>query len=815
MPTFLQDLRLSLRSLLRQPLFTGMAAALLALGIGASTVIFSVVYALLLRPLPYPDPGALVHIGMRDPAFPNEGAFAGLAPEVLDHLKHDPDTGLSCVTAFGYDYANLTGVPTPAQLTVGLVTTDYFRVFGVPAARGRWFDDADGRAGAPATVMVSDHLWRTQFHADEGLVGKTIILDDKPRTVVGIMGATFKDINTGGEAWLPLKEGSAELAPGTSRRYITTGRLARADTESRQTLAVYLATLSGRLAQSSPARYQDWRLEAHPLAGNILIGPAAVHALWLLLGAVGCVGLVTCANVANLQLVRAAARRRETGVRLALGASRARIMRDALTESLLLAAAGAGLGVLLAAWGVDAVSALLPEGYSPLQDSIGLNRTVLGFSTGVAGLAGVLTGIFPAWSAGRQDPAGALTVSAGRGATEGAAGSRVRAGLVVAEIALALVLLAGAGLMGRSLLAALRTDPGVRLDGTLVVNLSLSPTRYPDRVARREFYRRTLASVEAVPGVAGTALTDTALFSWYDAFRFLLPGQNADDPAVRRQTATDDAINPGGFAALGIPLRRGRIFDEGDTATSPRVVIVNEEFVRRFLPEGEPLGRRITTVDQTSAEFEVVGVVGSVRRTGLGEDAPAAAYFPYLQRPSAYAALYVRTADGIDAASLTHAVEAAIWRVDADQAIGSVSTLERAASASMSYPKLYAGLFGSFAALTLVLAALGIYGTVAYSVGLRTREIGIRMALGAQQADVLRLVLGQGARLAAAGLALGIGTTLALSHLMTALLYGIKPTDPLTLVAVALLLVGVSMLASWLPARKAARIDQLRALREE
>ena len=245
------------------------------------------------------------------------------------------------------------------------------------------------------------------------------------------------------------------------------------------------------------------------------------------------------------------------------------------------------------------------------------------------------------------------------------------------------------------------------------------------------------------------------------------------------------------------------------------MVIVNEEFVRRFLPEGEPLGRRITTVDRTSAEFEVVGVVGNVRRTRLNEDAPAAAYFPYLQRPSAYAALYVHAAGGIDAASLTHAVEEAIWRVDADQAIGSVDTLEHAASASVSYPKLYAGLFGGFAALTLALAALGIYGTVAYSVGLRTREIGIRMALGAQGADVLRLVLGQGVKLAAAGLVLGLGTTLALSHLLTTLLYGIKPTDPSTLAAVAALLVGVSLLASWLPARKAARIDPLRALREE
>ena len=433
----------------------------------------------------------------------------------------------------------------------------------------------------------------------------------------------------------------------------------------------------------------------------------------------------------------------------------------------------------------------------------------------MATLAGVLPGRLPAGAAARQDPAGSLTVSAGRGASEGPGGTRVRAALVVAEIALALVLLAGAGLMGRSLLASLQRDIGVRLDRTQSATLSLSTTRYPDRPTRTEFYRRVLEQIRAVPGVEGTALTDTFLFSWYDAFYFLRPGQSADDPAARQQDAAEDSVSPETFRTLGIPLRQGRLFEERDNGGAPTVMLVNEAFAKKFLPDGDPVGRHLLSKGKEHTDYEIIGVVGDVRRDGPNADAPAAVYFCYLQRPSYYAALYVRAAVGLDPESLTKPVKEAIWRVDADQPIGKVQTLAAGVHDSMAYARLYTVLFAVFAGLTLGLAALGIYGTIAYSVGLRTREIGIRMALGAQRGDVLRLVLRQGVWLVTLGLVLGLGAALGLAHLMTSLLYGVKPTDPATLAAVAALLGGASLLASWLPARKATRIDPLRALREE
>ncbi len=809
----LNDLLTGWRSLRRSPLFTCTAAGSLALGIGACTVIFSVVYTLLLRPLPYPHPSELIHVGLGNPMYGEGQAMGGLPAPTLKQLRADPKADFSALGGFNYDYTNLTGVPTPAQLLVGQATVDYLRVFGVPARLGRIFEPTDCLASSPPTVVLSDAVWRAQFGAAEDIVGRTVTLADQPRTVIGVMPHGFKDSSTGCDLWIPTAEDGPQMSASNPQRFVTIGRLP-GDAARVSAVNALLATLSANLAQTDPANFQGWHLEMHPMRSVVMDG-GTTHALWLLFGAVGCVLLVTCANVANLQLVRAGARRREVGVRLALGASRARILRLCLAESLVLSLLGGCLGVLAAAWGVDAVVALLPAGSSPFQDEISLSLPVSGFSLGLVALTGVITGLLPAWIASRQNPAGSLNTS-GRGASEGRGGSRLRSTLVVAEIALALVLLVGAGLMTRSFLATLRTSAGFRTDHTLMLNVSVPETRYKDADHRREYLRRLLDATAAVPGVTGSALSTTEPFNWLIDMRFLLPGQSKDAPDTLRQTAAYDAVNPAYFATLGVPVLQGRAFDDRDQATAPPVVIVNAAFVRRFFPDGAALGRKISLVgSRDPAPLEIVGVAGDVRRNGLEKEAPPQLYTCYLQRPQTYCTLYVRSADRLNVESLTKSVQAAVWQVDPDQPIGKISTLAQAVSGSVAPARLYLVLFGGFAAMALLLAVLGIYGTVAYSVSQRTRELGIRLSLGAQREDILRLVLGQGMRLIAVGLAIGLAASTGLGRFLTTLLYGVKPTDPATLAAVALLLGAAALLASYLPARRAMLIDPLTALRDE
>ena len=810
---FFQDLKFSLRSFARQPVFTVTAVCSLALGIGACVIIYSVVYAVLLKPLPYARPEQLVHVNMTNPAVGDESAN-GMAPMTVADLLARPDTGLSMLGGQTYDYCNLTGVDRPCQLTVGLVTEQYLGVFGVAPSLGRLFGKQDFRADAAPTVILGDKLWRTQFHADPGLVGQTIHIDDRPRTVVGIMPARFKDPYNVGQLWLPIQANNPMASAPGSRALDGVGRLHEATAANLRRTRAALDTAAANLAVTDPTDYKGWRLIAEPLGGALLAGRAQQHALWLLLGGVGCVLLVTCANVANLQLARASARRREWGVRMALGASRMRLMRQLLAESALLAGVGGALGVLLAAWGIDAVRALLPAGFTR-QEEIALDLPVLGFSVVLAALVGAASGVLPAWFASRQDAAGSLA-DGGRGAAGGGGGARTRAGLVVAEISLALVLLAGAALLGRSFLGLLRASPGFRTERVLTLGMSLGTGRYPDRAHSAEFYRRAVEAVRGVPGVENVGLSTTQFFNWTMRFGFLKVGQPGDDPAVARQTADYDAINPDCLAALEIPLRRGRAFTTQDNAAAPAVMIVNEEFTRQFFPDTDPLGQKVVITSRNDKmTLEIVGVTANLRRHGASEPVAPQMYVSCFQRPPSFATFYVRAAGGLPAESLARPVQAAIWNIDHDLPMSDVSTLARDLRGTTSLTRLYLALFVLFAGLTLGLAALGVYGTVSYSVGQRTRELGIRLALGAQRGDVLRLVLGQGTRLILAGLTLGIVASLALARLVASLLYGVDPHDPATLASVAVVLGLVALLASYLPARRAAQIDPLTALREE
>ncbi len=811
---FLQDLRSSLRAFARQPLFTLTAMCSLALGIGACVVIYSVVYAVLLKPLPYARPEQLVHVNMANPSIGSEAAN-GIAPMTVANILTRPDTGLSALGGQTYDYCNLTGVEQPTQLTVGLVTEQYLGVFGIQPALGRLFDQKDFRADAAPTVVLADKLWRSQFHADPGLLGQTIRIDDKPRTVVGIMPASFKEPNNVAQVWLPIQANNPMASAPGSRALDGMGRLNAATAENLHRTRAALETVAANLAATDPVNYKGWQLTVDPLGGATLAGRAQQHALWLLLGGVGCVLLVTCANVANLQLVRASARRREMGVRMALGASRTRIGRQLLAESALLAGVGGGLGLLLASWGVDGVRALLPAGFTR-QDEIALDLPVLAFAVALTALVGVASGTLPMWFAARQDPAGSLA-DGGRAAAGGVGGARTRAGLVVAEISLALVLLAGAGLLGRSFLSLLRADPGFRTERVLTLGMSLALERYPDKARSVDFYRHVLEAVRAVPGVENVGLSTTQFFNWTMRFTFLKAGQAGDDPAAAAQAADYDAINPECFATLDIPLRRGRVFNAQDNAAAPPVMIVNEEFARRFFPAGvDPLGQKLVIVSRNDkTTLEIVGVTADLHRQGANEPVAPQMYVSCFQRPPNFATLYVRAAAHLPAESLTRPVQAAVWNLDRELPVSDVSTLAQDLHGTTSLTRLYLALFALFAGLTLGLAALGVYGTVSYSVGQRTREIGIRMAVGAQRGDVLRLVLGQGVRLILTGLGLGLAASLALARLVASLLYGVDARDPLTLGLVAVLLGAVALLASYLPARRAALIDPLTALRED
>ena len=808
----LSDLRYGWRSLFRQPLFTFAAAFSLALGIGACSVIFSVVYALLLKPLPYARPDELVQLQSVNPTQ-GQDATTGLAPAALADLQDAPPPAFAAFGGLTYDYANLTNVPAPEQLTVGLATRDYFRLYGVPAALGRTFAPDDCRPSSTPVAVLSNKVWRTQFHASPEIVGQQITLSGVLRTVIGVMPASFKDPNNVSELWLPLPLDEVSKQSRAGRYLSVIARLSEGGARGMAAARAALAIVSANQATAYPVENRGWSLEARPLRDELVKDNR--KALWLLFGAVGCVLLVTCLNVANLQMVRASVRRRELGVRLALGASRGRLARQWLTESLLLAGLGGGLGALLAAWGVDAVTVLLPAGYSPRQEEIELNVPVLLFAAGTTGLAGLFFGLLPAWFATRQAPAGALAAG-GRGASEGNAGARTRGILVVVEITLALVLLTGAGLMARSFYGLLQVPPGMRTERVLTLGVSLSDTRYPDAARSTEFYRRSLEAVLALPGVENVALSSTQPFNWWLSFDFAKLGQAPQDAIAAGQRTNYDAVNPGYFSALDVPIRRGRGFDAHDTTAAPDVAVVNEAFAHKFFPTSDPIGQKVSmTGFRVPVTVEIVGVAADVRRTGLDKAPPVQMYTCYLQRHMTFSTIFVRASTGISAESLTKSVQAAIWQIDPEQPISSVSTLDQAVRNSVGTNRLYLTLFMLFAGLTLALAALGIYGTVSYSVVQRTREIGIRLALGAQRSQVLGLVMGQAARLTATGVILGLLVALGLARMLSGLLFGVAPSDPATLACVALLLAGIALLASYLPARRAMRIDPLTALREE
>jgi putative ABC transport system permease protein len=807
--TLARDVRYGARTLRRSPAFTVAIVLVLAVGIGATTAVFSVVDAVLLRPLAYREPGRLVvmlHRGV-NPVSP------------ANFLDWRRESSAFERTGAAESWApNLSGGDEAETVPALRMTADVFPMLGVPPMLGRAFLPAEEAPGGDHVVVLGYGLWQRRFGGDAGIVGREITLNGEPYTVVGVMPRTFAFPPfwaTGAEVWAPLaladkaanRGGSslrvfARLKPGVS--------LAQARAE--------MAAITGRLEKQFPGtnRHLVVRTLTDAVAGNVR------PALLVLLGAVGFLLLITCSNVAHMLLARAAAREREVALRATLGATRGRLVRQFLTESLLLALAGGAVGMLIALGGMRILVAVSPPNL-PRMDTVALDGAALAFVALVSMATGVAFGLAPALQAARQDVGESLKEGA-RGATEGGHRSRLRRLLVASEFALALVLSAAAGLMIRSFVALARIDPGFDPRGVLTMVVSVTGSREAEPQRRASFYEDLLRQVRAVPGVrAASAINHLPLAGDIWGWPFQVEGRPLPAPGDS-PTATYRVVLPGYFEAMGIPILRGRDVAETDRLGVPGVVVVNEWLARRHWPGEDPIGKRIA-LDDPRRESSWLTVVGVVKNAVRGDWAAAPedeVFLPYLQTrrylekadsPFSYMTLVART-DG-DAAALAPPIRAVVASMDRRVPVSQVQTMEDVVAQSTAAPRFYLLLLGAFAAVAVLLAAVGIYGVMSYSVSRRTNEIGIRMALGAQPAEVRRLVVGQGMVLALAGAALGMVGALGLTRLMSGLLYGVRASDPATFLAACGFLVAVALAASYFPARRASRINPLAALRHE
>jgi putative ABC transport system permease protein len=806
MESLLQDLRFALRGLRRSPGFTAAAVLCLALGIGANTAVFTLLDSILLQPLPFEDPDRIVMVwgqmlAENQPRMPASGA------EFLD--VRDQASSLSAVAAVVTRYLNLTGQEVPERLVAARVSASLFPLLGAEAEIGRTFLPEEDRFGNEKFVLLSHGLWRRRFGADPEILGRKLILSDEPFTVVGVMPADF-ELKVGAfdhELWIPIAINFENLPPRDARGLDLVARLAPGVTLERA--QAEMDVLASRFQREYPDVYpaeSGWGLHLVPLREQIA-GPFR-PVLVLLMGAVALVLLIACVNVANLLLARATARGKEVGIRAALGASRGGLMRQFLTESVLLALLGGAAGLLLAFLAIRAVVAFEPADIPRLSE-VGIDGSVLGFTLLVAVGTGLLFGLAPAWGAFRPDLQAALK-EGGKSSTQSGGSARLRAALVVAEVAVALVVLVGAGLLVRSFWRLQQVDLGFETGNLLTLQLYLSPTKYPTGPQQVGYGQRLLERLEQVPGVrTAGAVTGLPL----SEVQFMIDGVvegHASERGETRPVLDWRPVTPGYFEAMGIPQVRGRDFSGLDHAEAPPVVVVDESLVRRFWPGQDPIGKRLTLKTGRPGEEvrrTVVGVVGHVKSLGLEGEDREQVYTPLAQTPFPFFSVVLRT----DAGPLSVAAPArqAIWAVDPDQPVDKVEPMERLVQGSSAGRRFYATLLAGFAGVALLLAGVGVYGVMAYSVAQRHHEIGVRMALGARPADVVKLVVARGLALGGLGLAAGAVLSLGSGRWVEALLFEVGATDPATLVGVAALLGGVVLLASYLPARRAARVDPM------
>jgi len=803
METLLKDLQFGFRLLLKRPGFTIVAVVALALGIGANSAIFSIVNAVMLRPLPYADPSRLVSAESINTINPQR-EIDGVSPADFWEWKDQSESFDQLAALVGGGSFSLRDDDQPDIFNGARVSFNFFQTFGVQPLIGRTFIAEDGQLNAPDTVVLSHRLWMKRFGGDPSVVGKTYQGVDGGTTVIGVMPPDFK-FPSYAEVWTPLARNSGEMRNRSNRYFSVVGRVRQGQSiESAQT---ELKTIASRLEAEHPQANKGWTAHLTPLRDSLMGGTRT--ALFVLLGAVGCVLLIACTNVANLLLARAASRRREMAIRLALGAGRGRLIRQLLTESVVLGVVGGAVGLLLAAWSLELLTGILPSKEAfQLPVEMRIDRTVMFFTLGLSVLTGIFFGLVPALQSSRPDVQEWLK-EGGRGTSAG--NQRTRGVLIVAEIAVALVLLIGAGLLLQSFVRLRHVDLGYDPKGLATVWVAAFPARYPDDESKARFFKRLVDEVSAVPGIDQISATSGSWFGFLN-FQFNL----ASDPLPNGDVNVRySAIAPNYFNVLKAQIRSGRDFTDLDDRRAAPVAIVNETLARRFFPDGQPIGKKIELgYLGRRLVHEVVGVSSDIKQEELGSPTKPEVFVPSQQVPWFGTALVIRTSS-IDVLRLKKDVQDAIWKVDKNLPVSGVDPVDHHLADLLAEPRLYTLLLGVFAGVALILASVGIYGVMSYSVTERTHEIGIRMALGAKGRDVVAFVVRQGLLLSLIGSAIGLVVAFALTRVMTSLLYGITATDPMTFIAVPAILAVVAFCACYVPARRATKVDPMIALRYE
>jgi predicted permease len=812
MDTLLQDIRYALRLLSRNPAFTAIAVLALALGIGANSAIFSIVNAVVLKPLPYNNPEQLVQLWMRftNIGIPNDQNWVSV-PEFMDLKQNGSFSHIAAIDSGSY---NVNLGATPERIESAIVSTDFFPMLGVQARTGRVFSPDEGRPGQNRVVLLSDGLWRRRFAADPNVIGQKLIMNGDSYVVVGVLPGDFR-FPRDAEVWTPLVFSANDLSENSRGNH---GLQVIARIKPGMSVAQARADMAGvsqRIIEQHPSypyKTYNFSVITIPLLDQ-QVGDMRT-ALWVLMGAVGLVLLIACANVANLLLVRAAGRGREVAVRVALGVSRWRLVRQLLTESAVLGLVGGVCGLALGYWALQLLVTISATSFPRVVEAR-MDLRVLLFTLGVSLFTGVVFGLAPALQVIRHTTFDALK-EGGRSGSSGMASTNLRSALVIAEVAISLTLLVGAGLLIRSFLRLQEVDSGFRPEGVLTMRLSL-PDKYAKAEQTRTFFRELLERVRRLPGVdAAGAVTGLPLSGsgWSGT-------ATVDTQAVSEQDRSPEAdqrpVTPGYFEAMGITLIRGRFFDQRDNETTAPVAIVDETMARTYWPNEDAIGKRIKGGDAGSPSpwFSIVGVVRHVRYRTLESPSRTEFYWPLAQTPFPLTSMSLAIHTQADPYSLAAAVQQQVQSIDPDQPIYRIRTMNELVSESSARRRLSMLLLVTFAGVALLLAAVGIYGVMSYSVAQRVHEIGIRMALGARSTEIVRLVLGQSMWMTLAGVGAGVVGSLAVTTFLSTLLFNVRATDPTTFVLVAVILTAVALFASFLPAFRATRVDPVRALREE